>query len=543
LWERETYGRHPERGRAEQSSTEPNNLLLPFYPLSTTHDPPKLVYPTHMPAEHFDVIIIGAGLSGIGAAYRLLTQCPSKRYIILEARGAIGGTWDLFRYPGIRSDSDMYTLGYPFRPWKSPNAIADGASILQYICDTAREFDIDRHIRFQHRVVSASWSSGDSLWHLDVQSGENSEPAHFTSHFLYGCTGYYRYDSGYQPDYPGLSNFRGRFVHPQHWPEDLDYTGKRVVIIGSGATAVTIVPAVAGTTAHVTMLQRSPSYVLSLPANDPIANVLRRLLPHRVAHSIVRSKNILLSLGVFQLSRRSPNLTKRVFRSAAQRHLPKNYEIDRHFKPRYEPWDQRLCIAPDADIYRAIASGRASVVTDEIDTFTQSGIQLQSGKHLEADIVVSATGLQMLALGGVQLAVDGVPVDQPHSFVYKGTMLSNVPNFAFCVGYTNASWGLRADLASTFVCRLLNHMDRHGYRTCIPTCDTSSLDSKPLLDLTSGYIQRAAPNLPKQSSTKPWYIPQNYLIDVVLMKMRRIDDGILQFDIRPPHRDFQMVSS
>jgi cation diffusion facilitator CzcD-associated flavoprotein CzcO len=481
-----------------------------------------------MPAEHFDVVIIGAGLSGIGAGYRLQTQCPGKRYVILEARGAIGGTWDLFRYPGVRSDSDMYTLGYPFRPWTSSNSIADGPSILQYLCDTAREFGIDRRIRFHHRVISASWSSDDSLWHLDVHSGENSAPIHLTCDFLYGCTGYYRYDSGYQPDYPGLSSYRGRFVHPQHWPEDLDYSGKRVVVIGSGATAVTIVPAMAGTAAHVTMLQRSPSYVLSLPGNDPIAIVLRRVLPHRYAHSIVRAKNILLTLGIFQLSRRSPNLTKRVFRSAAQRHLPKD-EVDRHFKPRYEPWDQRLCIAPDADIYRAIASGRASVVTDEIATFTDTGIRLQSGQHLDADVVVSATGLQMLALGGIQLTVDGTPVDQPHSFVYRGAMLSNVPNFAFCVGYTNASWGLRADLASNFACRLLNYMDRHGYRTCVPVCNTSSLDSKPLLDLTSGYIQRAAPNLPKQSSTKPWFIPQNYLTDVFLMKMRRIDDGILQF--------------
>jgi cation diffusion facilitator CzcD-associated flavoprotein CzcO len=483
-----------------------------------------------MSAEHFDVIVIGAGLSGIGAGYRLQTQCPAKRYVILEARGAIGGTWDLFRYPGIRSDSDMYTLGYPFRPWTSPNSIADGPSIWQYICDTAREFGIDRHIRFNHRIVSASWSSADSRWTLDVQTDGNGRHLQYTCDFLYGCTGYYRYDSGYQPDYPGQSSYRGRVVHPQHWPEDLDHSGKRIVVIGSGATAVSLIPALTNTAAHVTMLQRSPSYILSLPSRDPIERVLRRVLPHRPAHAIIRGKNILLSLGVFQLSRRSPNLTKRVFRSAAQRHLPKDYEVDRHFKPRYEPWDQRLCIAPDADIYRVIAEGRASVVTDEIDTFTESGIRLQSGQHLDADIIVSATGLQMLALGGIQLQVNGTPIDQPHSFVYKGVMLSNVPNLAFAVGYTNASWGLRADLASTFVCRLLNYMDRHHYRTCVPACDTSSLDSKPLLDLTSGYVLRAAPHLPKQSSTKPWFIPQNYLLDVFLMKMRPVNDGILQFE-------------
>jgi monooxygenase len=489
-----------------------------------------------MAAEHFDVVIIGAGLSGIGAGYRLQTRCPGKRYLILEARGALGGTWDLFRYPGVRSDSDMYTLGYPFRAWTSANSIADGPTILQYLRDTAREFAIDRRIRFHHRVLSAAWSSGDGLWHLDIEAGENSEPVHFTCDFLYVCTGYYRYDTGYQPDYPGLLSYRGRFVHPQHWPDDLDYSGKGVVVIGSGATAVTIVPAMASSAAHVTMLQRSPSYILSLPAHDPIASALHRVMPHRVAHAIVRAKNILLTIGVLQLSRRSPNLTKRVFRFGAQRYLPMNYDVDRHFKPRYEPWDQRLCIAPDADLYRDIAAGRVSVVTNEIASFTETGICLQSGEHLDADIIVSATGLQMLALGGVRFTIDGKAVDQPHSFVYKGVMLSNVPNLAFCVGYSNAPWGLRADLASTFVCRLLNYMDRHGYRTCVPACDTSALDSKPLLDLTSGYVMRAAPNLPKQSTTQPWFIPQNYLVDVFLMKMRRIDDGILQFGPRVPRR-------
>jgi monooxygenase len=482
-----------------------------------------------MSAEHFDVIVIGAGLSGIGAGYRLQTRCPNRSYVILEARDAIGGTWDLFRYPGIRSDSDMYTLGYPFRPWTSANSIADGSAILQYVRDTAREFGIDRHIRFHHRVVSASWSSDDLLWRLEVQPGENSQPIEFTCNFLYGCTGYYRYDAGYKPAFPGADLFRGKFIHPQHWPADLDYTGKRVVIIGSGATAVTIVPAMAGTAAHVTMLQRSPSYILSLPGRDPIARLLHRVLPDRMVHRIIRRKNILLALGIFQLSRRSPNLTKRLFRKGAERSLPEGYDVDLHFKPRYEPWDQRLCIAPDADFFRAIRSGGASVVTDQIDTFTETGIRLQSGAHLDADIIVSATGLQMLALGGVRLVVDGKPVDHAHSFVYKGAMLSNVPNFAFCVGYTNASWTLRADLASTFVCRLLNHMDRRGYRTCVPACDTASLQPKPILDLTSGYVARGAPNLPKQSSARPWFIPQNYILDSLMMKWERLNDGVLRF--------------
>ncbi len=488
-----------------------------------------------MSAEHFDVIIIGAGLSGIGAGYRLQTGCPSKRYAILEARQAIGGTWDLFRYPGVRSDSDMFTLGYPFRPWKEARAIADGSSILEYVRETAAAFGIDRHIRFNHRVLSASWSSTDVRWLLDMQTSDR-ETVQVTCDFLYGCTGYYRYHAGYAPQFPGAENFRGPFVHPQHWPEDLDYSGKRVIVIGSGATAVTLVPAVSQTAARVTMLQRSPSYILSLPTRDPIADLLRRVLPQHTAHTLVRWKNILLTLGIFQLSRRSPNFAKRVIRKNAEKHLPPGYDLDTHFNPRYQPWDQRLCIVPDSDLFKAISAGRASVVTGAIDTFTETGVRLQSGEQLEADIIVSATGLQMLALGGIQLTVDGDLIDPAHAFVYKGVMLSNVPNFAFCVGYTNASWTLRADLASTFVCRLLNHMDRHGYRTCVPRCDPTALQPKPLLDLTSGYVQRAAAALPKQSSQKPWFIRQNYLLDMLTMKLSRLEDGILQFRATAPNR-------
>ena len=482
-----------------------------------------------MSREHFDVVVIGAGLSGIGAGYRLQTRCPGKRYVILEARQEIGGTWDLFRYPGVRSDSDMFTLGYPFRPWKEARAIADGQAILKYISETARDFGIDRHIRCQHRVSSACWSSEETRWRLEVQNGANGEPVEYTCDFLYGCTGYYRYEAGYEPGFPGAEGFRGEFVHPQHWPEDLDYAGKQVVVIGSGATAVTLVPAMARTAGHVTMLQRSPSYILSVPAHDRIADWARRRLPENAAHRMLRWKNILISLGIYQLSRRAPGLMRRLLRQGAAKSLPPGYEIGTHFNPKYEPWDQRLCLVPDADLFRAIRAGRASVVTGQIDSFTEHGVRLESGQELEADIIVSATGLQMLALGGVRLTVDGTLVNPGDPYVYKGVMLSNVPNFAFCVGYTNASWTLRADLSSIFVCRLLKHMDRRGYRVCRPACNPESLEARPLLDLTSGYVQRAAANIPKQAVKKPWRIRQNYILDMLTMRLGRIEDGVLKF--------------
>lgn len=478
--------------------------------------------------EHFDVVVIGAGLSGIGAGYRLQTRCPHKTYLILEGRAEIGGTWDLFRYPGVRSDSDMHTLGYPFRPWKHPEAIADGAVIRQYIRETAQEFGIDRHIRFRQRVVSANWCSEDVQWTVEA-SNDDGEIRRYTCNFLYGCTGYYRYDAGYQPEFPGVEHFRGRFVHPQRWPKHLDYEGKKVIVIGSGATAVTLVPAMARTAAHVTMLQRSPSYVLSLPKHDPVARLVRRFLPQRTALRLVRWKNILINIALYQLSRISPNLMRHMLRGGAAKALPQGYEVDKHFNPRYQPWDQRLCLIPDSDLYKSIRAGHASVVTDEIETLTERGIQLKSGTELEADLVVSATGLRILALGGVQLIVDGAPIEPAREFVYKGTMISNVPNFAFCVGYTNAPWTLRADLASTYVCRVLNYMDRHGYRTCKPRCDPASLEPRPLLNLTSGYIQRAAGELPRSASKAPWLIHQNYIRDLLTMKFNRLEDGVLQF--------------
>jgi cation diffusion facilitator CzcD-associated flavoprotein CzcO len=395
--------------------------------------------------------------------------------------------------------------------------------------ETARVYGIDRRIRFQQRVQAASWSSEERQWTLEVQA-PSGDVVRYTCTFLYGCTGYYRYDAGYEPTFSGAERFRGKFVHPQHWPEDLDYAGKKVVVIGSGATAVTLVPAMAKTAAHVTMLQRSPTYVLNIPARDSVADLVRRLLPEGPAHRVVRWKNILIGLGIYQISRRSPDFMRRLLRDGAAKFLPQGYEVDKHFKPRYQPWDQRLCLVPDSDLFVAIRDQRSSVVTDEIDSFTERGIRLGSGQEIDADIIVSATGLQMLALGGIRLKVDGRAVEPGESFVYRGTMLSNVPNFAFCVGYTNASWTLRADLASTFVCRVLKHMDRHGYRTCTPSCDSTAMQPKPLLDLTSGYVTRAAARLPKQGAKKPWVIRQNYILDMLMMKLGRMEDGVLRWE-------------
>ncbi|HXJ87408.1 MAG TPA: NAD(P)/FAD-dependent oxidoreductase [Candidatus Binatia bacterium] len=486
-------------------------------------------------AEHFDVVIIGAGLSGIGAGYRLQTRCPRKRYVILEARADIGGTWDLFRYPGIRSDSDMATFSYPFRPWKQSQVIADGASILQYLRETAGEFGIDRHIRFRQRVLSASWSSEDARWTVEART-EDGETLRYSCRFLYGCTGYYRYDAGYEPGFPGAERFRGQVVHPQHWPEDLDYAGKKVVVIGSGATAATLIPAMAGTAAHVTMVQRSPSYMLSLPRHDPLAELAKKVLPECAALRLVRWKNILVSITIYQICRRAPEFARKMLRDIAAKDLPQGYEVEKHFNPRYRPWDQRLCVIPDSDFYKAINAGRTSVVTGEIDTFTERSIRMKSGEEVDADIIVTATGLRMLALGAVRLTVDGTSIEPGRAFIYKGVMLSNVPNFAFCIGYTNAAWTLRADLASTYVCRVLNHMDRHGYRTCRPACDAASLEAKPLLSLTSGYVQRAAADLPKSATKAPWLIRQNYIRDMLTMKLRRLEDGVLEFSRAIPIR-------
>jgi cation diffusion facilitator CzcD-associated flavoprotein CzcO len=478
--------------------------------------------------EHLDVLIVGAGLSGIGAAWHLQDRCRGKSYAVLEARGDLGGTWDLFRYPGIRSDSDMHTLGYRFKPWTAAKSIADGPSILEYVRGTARDDGIEANIRFHHRVVAAAWSSADARWTVDVERTERGETVRLTCDFLWSCSGYYRYDEGYTPEFEGSDRFAGPVVHPQHWPEGLDYSGKRVVVIGSGATAVTLVPAMAKKAAHVTMLQRSPTYIASLPAEDGIATALRRRLPERAAYAVVRWKNVLRQAIFYQLSRRRPDLIKRWIRKGVQRSLPPGYDVDKHFKPRYNPWDQRMCLVPDGDLFRAISKGEATVVTDKIASFTERGIELESGEELEADVIVTATGLNLLFLGGMALTVDGEEVDVPSTMAYKGMMLSGVPNMVFTVGYTNASWTLKADLTSEYACRLINHMDAHGYKHSAPEVDPS-VDEQPLLDFTSGYVQRSLDQFPKQGSMEPWKLRQNYIVDIGTIRRGRIDDGVMRF--------------
>ncbi len=480
-------------------------------------------------APHYDVLIVGAGLSGIGAAVHLQRECPHKSYAILEAREAIGGTWDLFRYPGIRSDSDMYTLGYSFKPWSSDKSIADGGSILEYVRETAREHDIERHIRFCHKVVRAEWSTPEQRWHIEAERTDTGETAELTCGFLFSCTGYYRYDRGYLPEFKGTEQFKGRIVHPQFWPDDLDYEGKRVIVIGSGATAVTLVPAMAAKAAHVTMLQRSPTYIVSLPAEDPLAKVLRRRLPPNLAYSIVRWKNVMLTMLSFQLSRRRPKLMKALLRKGVERRLPRGFDVDTHFRPRYNPWDQRLCLVPDGDLFEAIGGGRVSIVTDTVDTFTESGVRLASGEELEAEVIVTATGLELLPVGGVQASVDGKPLDVPNAMTYRGMMVSDVPNFAVAFGYTNASWTLKCDLTCEYVCRLLNHMDEHGYTQCAPRLRDPSVEPQPFVDFNSGYVLRSIEHFPKQGSKPPWRLYQNYAKDIFLIRRAPMEDGVLEF--------------
>ena len=476
-----------------------------------------------------DVLIIGAGLSGIGAAHALSDKCPDKRYLILERRQAIGGTWDLFRYPGIRSDSDMYTLSYSYKPWSNRKAIADGPDIKRYIEEIAEDSGAIHNIRFQRRVVSANWSSQRSRWEVvakatDASGAEHEE--HYEARFLFSCSGYYSYDEGYRPDFPNEQNFKGQIIHPQFWPEDLDYAGKRVVVIGSGATAVTLIPAMAKTAAHVTMLQRSPSYVVARPQRDGIAQSLQKWLPLQAAHSLTRWKNVFLTQFFYKIARNRPDQFKqRVL------HMVKTQvgDVDmKHFTPDYKPWDQRVCAVPDGDLFRDVRAGRASVVTDTIDSFTENGIRLGSGETLEADIIVTATGLKVNALGDVTVSVDGTPMPFNERMSYKGMMLSDVPNMIVTFGYTNASWTLKAELTADYACRLLRHMDKHNYREAVVRRD-ASVQEQPFLDFTSGYVQRAANVLPKQGDRAPWQVHQNYLKDKLTIQYGRIDDGVMQF--------------
>jgi monooxygenase len=487
-----------------------------------------------MSHEHFDVLIVGAGLSGVGAGWHMGERRPEKSYAILEARGDLGGTWDLFRYPGIRSDSDMHTLGYRFRPWTEAKSIADGSSILRYVRQTARDHGIEGRIRFHHRVVRAEWSTPESRWTVEVERSDTEETERLTCGFLWMCSGYYRYDEGYAPDFDGIERFAGRIVHPQHWSDDVEYAGKRVVVIGSGATAVTLVPAFAERAAHVTMLQRSPTYIVSLPAEDGIASALRRVLPDRAAYAIVRWKNVFLQMASFQLSRRRPELMKSLLRKGVEKALPPGYDVDRHFSPRYDPWDQRLCLVPDGDLFKAISAGRAEIVTDQVETFTETGLKLRSGAELEADLIVTATGLNLLFLGGMQVAVDGEEVEMSGRMTYKGMMLSGVPNLAYTLGYTNASWTLKADLTSEYVCRLLAHMDARGHTQCVPEITDPSVVEQPLLGLTSGYVMRSIDQLPKQGSKVPWRLRMNYALDVPAIRYGAIDDGSMRFSSPAP---------
>jgi len=483
--------------------------------------------------EHLDVLIVGAGLSGIGAAHHLQEAFPGRSYAIFEAREELGGTWDLFRYPGIRSDSDMHTLGYRFKPWTAAKSISDGEAILDYVRETAREGRIDAKIRFQHRVVRAEWSSEEALWTVEAERVDSGEPVRLTCSYLWVCSGYYRYDQGFTPEFPGAEDFKGEVVHPQHWPADLDYSGKRVVVIGSGATAVTLVPAMAEKASHVTMLQRSPTYIASLPAEDPIANGLRRFLPDKAVYTIVRWKNVMIQALIYQLSRRRPRAIKQFIRKGVERSLPAGYDVDKHFKPKYNPWDQRMCLVPNGDLFKVIRDGDATVVTDTIETFTEDGIKLDSGERLEADVIVTATGLNLLFLGGMELVVDGEPIDVSEKMAYKGMMLSGVPNCAFTVGYTNASWTLKADLTSEYVCRVLAHMDSHGYRKSVPELSDSSVEEMPLLDFTSGYVQRSLHEFPKQGSKEPWKLRQNYVLDIRTIRRGPIEDGAMRFSASP----------
>jgi monooxygenase len=482
--------------------------------------------PPHL--EYFDVLIVGAGLSGIGAAYHLQTKCPARTYAILDGRRAIGGTWDLFRYPGVRSDSDMHTLGYPFRPWQDRKAIADGSSIRNYIAETAQEYGIDRKIRFNHQVTRASWSSRDATWTVDA-TGPDGKTVQFACNFLCMCSGYYDYAEGYMPGWPGMERYQGRVLHPQSWPEALDYEGKRIVVIGSGATAVTLVPALAKTAAHVTMLQRSPTYIVARPSDDLAADRIRRLLPGGLALRVIRWKNVLLGMYFYNLSRRRPERVKKEILRLVREQLGADYDVEKHFTPRYNPWDQRVCLVPDADLFVAIRSGKASIVTDEIETFTESGMRLKSGDLLQADIIVTATGLKLKCLGGMQVTLDGTPIDMARIISYKGMMFRGVPNLSFTLGYSNASWTLKCNLVAEYVCRLLNHMSAHGYDCATPVGREPVIVDKPAINLNSGYIRRGIELLPKQGPRRPWNFHQNYLLDLLDLKFSAVDDGTMEF--------------
>ncbi|HUL66719.1 MAG TPA: NAD(P)/FAD-dependent oxidoreductase [Burkholderiaceae bacterium] len=477
--------------------------------------------------EHFDLLIVGAGLSGIGAGCHMLERCPDRTFAILEGRDRSGGTWDLFRYPGIRSDSDMYTLGYAFRPWKEKQAIAHGGAILQYLRETAVTHGVDRRIRYEHKVAHASWSSRDARWVLEVVHG--SERWQMSCNFLFLCCGYYRYDAAYTPAFEGIERFGGRVVHPQFWTDDIDWKGKRIVVIGSGATAMTLVPALASDAAHVTMVQRSPTWVVARPSEDPVARRLGAVLPRRWVHAIVRWKQVMLGIVFFRMCRRNPERAKKLLLAGTHAGLGPQIDLASHFLPRYNPWEQRLCLLPDGDLFREIRAGRISIATAEIDRFTETGLALRTGEHIAADLIVTATGLELQAFGGIALDVDGHPVVPSEKFNYKGVMFSDVPNFASCFGYSNASWTLKADLVCRYICRLLNYMRGHGFVQCTPHIGNTPPAALPWIDFSSGYFQRALDRFPKQGAESPWRLNQNYLRDLLALRFGRLNDRVMQF--------------
>ena len=479
--------------------------------------------------EYVDVLIVGAGLSGIGAASYLRKQCPERSFLLLEARERMGGTWDLFRYPGIRSDSDMFTLGYAFKPWTDTRTLADGPAILDYIRETARENDITPHIRYRQRVTRADWDSRSARWTVTVEQGDSGETRQLQCNFLYSCSGYYRYDQGYTPQFEGQETFRGRLFHAQQWPEDLDYAGKRVVVIGSGATAVTLVPELSRKAALTTMLQRSPTYIASLPGGDPLASRLRKWLPVSWVYHISRWLRVLLQMLTFNYARRHPQRARRFLLGRVREALGPDYDVATHFTPRYNPWDERLCAVPDGDLFDALRVGRAQVVTDRIDHFTPQGIALQSGGHLDADIVVLATGLNLLFMGGMQLSVDGTAIVPAQHYVFRGMMLSGVPNFVQTMGYTNSSWTLKADLNAQYVCRLLRHMRKKNKRAAVPVVDPARVTEEPMLDFQSGYIQRSIGEFPRQAREKPWRVYQNYFLDLLSLRFSSLTRTALKF--------------
>ncbi|OUR89347.1 FAD-containing monooxygenase EthA [Gammaproteobacteria bacterium 42_54_T18] len=478
--------------------------------------------------QHLDVLIIGAGLSGIGAAAQLRRECPKKSFALIERRSSMGGTWDLFRYPGIRSDSDMFTLGYSFKPWKEEKSIASGGSILNYIKETAADYKLDDHVHYGRKVVSVSWSTPKALWTVTTEQEKDGTQEIFTCNYLIGCTGYYNYDAGFTPNFPGVDNYKGQIVHPQKWSSDIDYSNKKVVIIGSGATAVTLIPAMADATSHITMLQRSPTYVATVPEKDIISIQLRKFLPEKLVYKMARTRNVGIQRAVYKLSKHRPKTMRSLLLAVTKRQLGPDFDM-KHFTPTYNPWEERLCAVPNGDLFKVLKEGKASVVTDTIKTFTETGILLTSGEALDADIIVTATGLDLQMLGGITPTVDGKDIKISESLIYKGAMLSRLPNLSMIFGYTNSSWTLKADMVNEFTCRLLNHMEKEGISYCVPEAKATDISTGPFLDLQSGYVVRAADKLPRQGNSTPWKVVQDYFHDIPILKYSQIDDGILLF--------------